>query len=446
MKIRDLLEIDVPLLLASLVLTVFGILFIYSSGISSTGVLVSDEYSRQIVWAAGGVVLALAIALLNYKRAYDISIYIYIGIILLLVISFVVGHFFSDSQSTVNIGRWISIGSFSIQPSEFSKISTILFLARYLDSTKHSRNGLIRFALSCIIVLVPMFIVLLQPDLGTALVFIPILLVMTFIGGIPMRYVFFLGGCVAFTGLMTFLPLWQQVILQGDYPVIMILMNIRFILVSVLVLAVIGGISYFGFRKLEKRYFYWICYFTAMLILSLAASFFSHKVLKDYQMMRLIVFLDPNVDPRGSGWHIIQSRTAIGSGGLMGKGFLQGTQSHYRFLPTQSTDFIFSIFTEEWGFIGGLLVIALFLLICFRLIRLMRITTDTFGMYIAAGLTAMYSFHFLVNTGMAMGIMPITGIPLLFMSYGGSALISAMAGIGLAMSIHVRRFDRGMSI
>jgi rod shape determining protein RodA len=179
-----------------------------------------------------------------------------------------------------------------------------------------------------------------------------------------------------------------------------------------------------------------------MLALSLAMSFLSHKVLREYQMMRLIVFLDPNVDPRGSGWHIIQSMTAIGSGGLGGKGFLQGTQSHYRFLPTQSTDFIFSIYTEEWGFIGGLVVIALFLMICMRLIRLMTITSDTFGAYIAAGLTSMYAFHFLVNTGMAMGIMPITGIPLLFMSYGGSALVSAMTGIGLAMSIHVRRFDR----
>jgi rod shape determining protein RodA len=134
--------------------------------------------------------------------------------------------------------------------------------------------------------------------------------------------------------------------------------------------------------------------------------------------------------------------TAIGSGGLSGKGFLQGTQSHYRFLPTQSTDFIFSIYTEEWGFFGGLFVMALFLLICLRLIRLMKTTHDTFGAYITAGLTAMYAFHFLVNTGMAMGIMPITGIPLLFMSYGGSALVSAMIGIGLAMSIHIRRFDR----
>jgi rod shape determining protein RodA len=287
-----------------------------------------------------------------------------------------------------------------------------------------------------------MFIVLVQPDLGTALVFIPILLVMTFIGGISLRYVFFLVGCTVITGLLTFLPLRQQIILRGEYPALMILLNIRFILISVLVFVLITGVSYFGYRRFNKRYFYWICYFTVMFIASLLTSYLSHKVLKEYQMMRLIVFLDPGVDPRGSGWHIIQSMTAIGSGGFTGKGFLQGTQSHYRFLPTQSTDFIYSIFTEEWGFVGGLVVMALFLLICFRLIRLMKITSDTYGAYIAAGLAAMYGFHFFVNAGMAMGIMPITGIPLLFMSYGGSSLITAMAGIGLAMSIHVRRFDR----
>jgi rod shape determining protein RodA len=443
MRIRDFLDIDFPLLFGSLLLTVFGILFIYSSGVTSSGAVVSNEFIKQIIWAAAGIVLVFVISLLNYKRIYDFSLYLYAGITVLLVYACVMGRLSGSSDgSMIGIGRWITFGGFSIQPSEFSKISTILFLARYLDSTKHSRNGISRFVLSCIIVLIPMFIVLIQPDLGTSLVFIPILLVMMYIGGIITRYVLFLGGCIVLTGLMTVLPLWQQIILRGEYPAIMILMNSRFILVSVLVFALIGFISYFGYHRLEKRYFYWICFFAAILVVSLAGSFVAHKVLKDYQVMRLIVFLDPNVDPRGSGWHIIQSMTAIGSGGLMGKGFLQGTQSHYRFLPTQSTDFIFSIFSEEWGFVGGLVVFALFALGCMRLIRLISITSDTFGAYIAAGLTAMYAFHFLVNVGMAMGIMPITGIPLLFMSYGGSALISAMAGIGLAMSIHVRRFDR----
>ncbi|MDR2073666.1 MAG: rod shape-determining protein RodA, partial [Spirochaetaceae bacterium] len=407
MRPRDFLEIDFSLFFAALLLTVFGILFIYSSGITPTG-SVSTEYSRQIVWAVAGFMAILVISMLNYRRIYDFSLYLYAGTIVLLIYTCFFGRPVNGARA------WIGIGSFGIQPSEFAKISTILFLARHLDSTKHSRNVLNRFIVSCAIVFIPMAIVLLQPDFGTSLVFVPILLVMTFISGISMRYIIFLGSCIVLTGLMTVLPLWQKTILNDTYPAIMILTNFRFILASMAALIPIGAIAFFGFSRYKKRYFYWICYGAMLLLISLFASFVSHRVLKDYQIMRLIVFLDPNVDPRGSGWHIIQSMIAIGSGGFMGKGFLQGTQSHYRFLPQQSTDFIFSIFTEEWGFLGGLLVFALFLLICLRLIRLMRITTDTFGSYIATGLAAVFSFHFIINVGMAMGVMPITGIPLLF--------------------------------
>jgi rod shape determining protein RodA len=172
-------------------------------------------------------------------------------------------------------------------------------------------------------------------------------------------------------------------------------------------------------------------------------SFVARKVLAEYQIMRLIVFLDPNVDPRGAGWNIIQSITAIGSGGLWGKGYLQGTQSHYNYLPQQSTDFIFSIFSEEWGFAGGILIFALFLLIVIRLLRIVRLSSDTFGSLIASGLAGMFIFHFIINVGMTMGIMPITGIPLPFMSYGGSSMLSGMGGIGLALSIFSRRHERG---
>jgi rod shape determining protein RodA len=155
--------------------------------------------------------------------------------------------------------------------------------------------------------------------------------------------------------------------------------------------------------------------------------------------MRLIIFLDPYVDPQNSGWNIIQSITAIGSGGLLGKGFLMGTQSHYNYIPQQSTDFIFSIFSEEWGFLGGLLVFALFAYICMRFLSVCRKSADAFGANIASGLAGLFIFHFIINVGMTMGIMPITGIPLLFMSYGGSSMLTAMLGVGLVMSIFKRR-------
>jgi rod shape determining protein RodA len=435
MKLRDFLEIDFPLIFAAMILSVFGILFIYSSGVSTTGVLLSTEYRRQIVWAAAGLVAALAISMIDYRRLYDLSIYFYLGAIALLLYTCLFGRLVNGARA------WIGVGAFGIQPSEFAKITTILFLARYLDGSKRGRNSFVRFAVSCLIVFAPMAIILVQPDFGTSLVFIPILLVMTLIAGISLRYVLFLGACIVFTALFMVLPLWQSYILRRAIPSLNILNNIRFVGITVLALGIIAGIALFGFIRYKKRYFYWIVYAAAIIVLSLGLSFAAHRVLKDYQIMRLIVFLDPNVDPRGSGWNIIQSITAIGSGGFMGRGYLQGTQSHYRFLPQQSTDFIFSIFSEEWGLLGGLLVFVLFLVICLRLIKIMKSTSDPFGAFIAAGLSAMYVFHFMINVGMTMGIMPITGIPLLFMSYGGSALLSAMAGIGLALSIYTRRFQ-----
>jgi rod shape determining protein RodA len=434
MRIRDLLGIDYFLLLATVVLSVFGILFIYSSALSSTGVLVSREYLRQILWASAGLVIALTLSMINYRRIREITVYLYLGTLALLVYTCLFGKLVNGARA------WIGVGGFGIQPSEFAKITTILLLARYLDDTRRSPAAFSRFVVSCIIVLVPMGIILLQPDFGTSFVFIPILLTMTFIAGVSMRYILFLIACISTSVVLMVLPLWQRYIRHNAVPSLEILTNSRFVFSAMIALGFIAAIALTGFLRYKKRYFFWILYGSMVVILSLGVSFVARKVLRDYQIMRLIVFLDPDVDPQGAGWNIIQSITAIGSGGPVGKGYLRGTQSHYRFLPQQSTDFIFSIFSEEWGFLGGLLVFSLFLLICLRLLRIVRITADPFGAYIAAGLGGMYLFHFLVNVGMTMGIMPITGIPLLFMSYGGSAVISAMTGIGLSLSIYVRRY------
>jgi rod shape determining protein RodA len=437
MRVRDFLEIDFILFLSSLVLIFFGVLFIYSSGITSAGVLVSREYVRQIIWGICGIILALAIALIDYRRLRNLSLWFYLGTILLLLYTCVFGRRIHGARA------WIGIGGFGVQPSEFAKITTIVFLARYLADTGRNGASFSRLLVSTVIVFVPMSLILLQPDFGTSLVFIPILLVMTFIAGVGIRYIFFLAACIGITGILMVLPLWQSYILKNSYRFLALLMDLRFIGIPIIILSVTGIIALFGYLKYKKHYFYWIIYSAAVLVFSLAASYISHKVLKDYQIMRLIVFLDPDVDPRGAGWNIIQSITAIGSGGISGKGYLQGTQSHYQFLPQQSTDFIFSIYTEEWGFLGGFVLFLLFLVIVLRLVNIVKTATDPFGAYITAGLAGMYVFHFLINVGMAMGIMPITGIPLYFMSYGGSALISAMAGIGLAMSIHIRRFLHG---
>ncbi|MCL2374867.1 MAG: FtsW/RodA/SpoVE family cell cycle protein, partial [Treponema sp.] len=331
MRARDILEIDFFLLLSAFALVVVGILFIYSSGMTPAGVQLSNEYRRQMLWAGAGLVLAAAIALFNYRRIYDLTAYFYLATLILLMYTLILGW---AGQGT----RWIRIAGFAFQISELAKITTIVFLAWFLDITKRSRKTFARFIISCIIVMVPMLMILAQPDLGTALVFIPILLGMMFIAGIPLKYVFFLGLSIAVSGVFLVLPLWQTYIMNGAYPVLMLLVNRRFVFAACLILSLVALIGWFGFVRYHKQYFFWICYAAGIFILSLATSFAAQMILREYQVMRLIVFMDPQIDPRGSGWHIIQSITAIGSGGVFGMGYLQGTQSQFHFLPEQSTD------------------------------------------------------------------------------------------------------------
>jgi rod shape determining protein RodA len=433
MKLNDVLKVDYLLLLPALIILIIGIMFIYSSGITSEGEQVSDEFIRQIIWGAVGIVMAVLLSFVNYRRFYNMSLYLYFISLIPLIYALIFGGY---------AARWVRIAGFGIQVSEFVKITVIILLARYLADTDHNKDSFSRFLTCCAIAFLPMGLVLLQPDLGTALVYLAILIIMMFIAGVAMRYVAFMISCVGLTGILLVLPLWQQFIYRKPVPLMSLITSPKLILVVVLFLFLIAMIALFGYLKFKMRYFFWIVYSSAIIIFSVCASYAGRLILKGYQIMRLIVFLDPNVDPRGAGWNIIQSVTAIGAGGFTGRGYLQGTQSHYRFLPEQSTDFIFSIFSEESGFLGGLVVFSLFILICFRLLSTMRITADPFAKYLCAGLAGMYSFHFIINTGMTMGIMPITGIPLMLMSYGGSSVFTAMIGIGIALSVYVRRHNR----
>jgi len=436
LKFRNILGIDFLLLLPVLILIVLGILFIYSSGINSDGMLVSNEYQRQIIWASVGFVAAIVLSFISYRRFYNFALYIYLISLVPLLYTMLAGYVVSSAS------RWIRFGSVGFQMSEFAKISVIILLARFLADTDRNRESFTRFIISCVIALVPMVLVLLQPDLGTALVYVAILIIMIFMAGVRMRYVAFIISCLALTAVFLVLPLWQSHILKRSIPILTVLTNSRIIIITIIFFMLIAVIAVFGYLRFRKGYFFWVGYASMIVMLSLGVSFAARRVLREYQLMRLIVFLDPNVDPRGAGWNIIQSITAIGAGGFTGRGYLQGTQSHYRFLPEQSTDFIFSIFSEEMGFVGGLLVFASFLFICYRMAATMKVTNDPFAKYICAGLAGMYFFHFIINVGMTMGIMPITGLPLLFMSYGGSSLLTSMIGIGLVLSIYVRRYNR----
>ncbi|HAH62252.1 MAG TPA: rod shape-determining protein RodA, partial [Treponema sp.] len=322
------------------------------------------------------------------------------------------------------------------------KIVFIVFLAHYLSETKNG-NQLKRFFTAIGILILPVGLILAQPDLGTASVYIPIFLVMCFMAGIPSRYIVFILGIGIGTIFLTIIPVWNIVIAKNSFAVIGALTMPKLRLFFIMATALITVIGVIGLRYLPgKKYFYWISYSFLILTISLVLSFAAGKVLKDYQIKRLIVYMDPSIDPLGAGWNIIQSKIAIGSGGVFGRTFLHGTQSHYRFLPQQSTDFIFSILSEEIGFVGGLFVFVLYAVIMLRTLKIMRNSSSSFGCYIASGILAMFAFHFFINVGMVMGIMPITGIPLLFLSYGGSSLWTAMICCGILMSINYRKYDK----
>ena len=426
---------DVIILLSVLVLVTIGIAFIYSSGINSEGILVTNEYIKQIIWAGIGLVFLVFFAMYDYRRFERPAYWFYLALILVLIYTRIFGRYVNGARS------WLGIGDFGVQPSEFGKIVFILTLAKYLDVSE-GESPVKRLLISSAIFALPTLLILSQPDLGTASVYIPIFFMMCFMAGLPLRYLLFIFGSGAMVVLFTILPVWNEYIAHNSAVFVTALTNLKLKIILILACAAVTLISvvvrrYFG----GKKYFYWIGYGFLLVTIGLIFSTFAGKVLKDYQIKRLIVFMDPSVDPLGAGWNIIQSKIAIGSGGPFGRSFLHGTQSHYRFLPQQSTDFIFSILSEELGFAGGAFVFILYLILMIRTIFIIKNTSNSFGAYIASGVLGLLFIHFFINVGMVMGIMPITGIPLLFLSYGGSSLLTAMTAMGLLMSINYRKFD-----
>lgn len=428
-----LAEMDFALLGATVALVALGVMSIYSSGVTAEGVLVSNEYLKQAIWVLLGFVLMFAVSSIDITRTKDYALLLYVFFMILLVYTRLFGRVVNGARS------WIGIGEAGIQPSEFTKIAVILFLAKYLEASEHE-NGFRRLAVALGIVILPVGLILSQPDFGTALVFFPILIFMIVVAGLDWRYIAFILVIAFATFFLTILPLWEKHILPSPTKFLFVLYTNPYSYFLVGVSLLILGLSAWGWISYKKSYYFWISYVSLATSVSLLASILAHKVLKEYQIMRLIVFMDPSIDPQGSGWNILQSITAIGSGGFLGKGFLQGTQSHYRYLPQQSTDFIFSIIAEEWGFIGGFLVFGLFYVIMRRCAALMRSSRDKYAIYVTAGVMGMVFFHFMVNAGMTMGIMPITGIPLFFLSYGGSSLWAILSAMGILLGISMRRY------
>ncbi len=434
LRSKSIFEFDIVLFLAMIALIVVGVLFIYSSGMSAGGARFPSEYVKQMVWAGIGLAAMFTAAAVNYRRLSDFSLHLYLALLVLLLVTGLFGKMVFGAR------RWLGIWELGIQPSEFAKLALIILAAKYLDSIGARIATLKGFAVGLVLAIPPMILVMLQPDLGTAMVYVPVYLGMAFLAGAKVRHIVFvlLGGLLVVVFAVA--PYYESYVAERQITWLAILRETYLLGWLAASMFAVLGLALAGLVVTKRNAFYWVSYGCVLLAGSLLGSLGARLVLRPYQVTRLLVFLNPNLDPRGAGWNTIQSITAVGSGGLTGKGFLQGTQTHFQYLPQQSTDFIFSIIAEEWGFVGSLLVFTLFLVLLVRGLFIMAYSRDAFGSYLAGGIVALLLFHFAVNIGMTIGVMPVTGIPLYFLSYGGSPLITGMLAVGLLLSIYNRKY------
>ena len=345
----------------AILLTTIGLIVLYSTSFKAIDRVTPVDATHQLVFAAISLVALILAARMDYRGWSRLTPVLYLLMIASLIIVLVTG------KTALGATRWIDLGFFQFQPSEFAKIVIIIVLGKYFSANYDFMDNPRHLLVPLAYVLLPMGLVLAQPDLGTALV---------------------LGA------------IW-------------------------LVMAVVARVRW--------------TYLAAMAAVTVAAVPFIVSRLHTYQQDRIKVFLDPMADPLNRGYNVIQSTIAVGSGQLTGRGLGAGTQSQLNFLPSQATDFIFAVLSEKLGFIGGMLVILLFVALLLRAVFIASRAEDRFGMFIATGIVTMLLFHIFINIGMNVGLMPVTGIPLPFISYGGTSLLVSLISIGILQSIAVRR-------
>ena len=357
-------HLDPILVVCTLAIAGLGTLMVFSATKGSGDSPDLSYVRRQVMFMAVGVAVMAAVALIDYRKFRDWAIFLYGGMILMLLL--VVSPFGSSAKGAQ---AWFALGPLQFQPSEFSKLIVIISLATLLSAWRGDID-LRRLGIALGVAGLPMGLILLQPDLGTMLVFVAITMAMLLMGGVKGRHI--------------------------------------------LILTVVGVVFVYGALQ--------------------------SNVLKEYQKDRLTVFIDPeNADDTAS-YNLNQSLIAIQSGGLSGGGLFEGKQTQLRFVPEQETDFIFTVVGEELGFIGGATFLGLFAVIVWRIWRTAALARDELGQLICVGVLAMLVFQLFESVGMTMGIMPVTGIPLPFMSYGGTTTLASFAAIGLVLNVHMRRF------
>jgi rod shape determining protein RodA len=402
-KLQD--KFDLWLIIPALMLICIGLAAIYSSTYNHPAV--HGNFQRQLTWGIVSLIIFFITYSLPTNSFRYIGIPTYIFSIILLAAVLVIGRKVSGAKS------WLYFGGIGFQPSEFAKIGTIFAIAAFLSRSNSNIDSIKDIVITLVIGFLPVGLILLEPDMGTSLTFLALILALLFWKGISLfgLFVVLTPGIVALSSLF------------GIY---------YFIAVLILVLIVL-----LLFRKD-------ILTSGSILALNLGAGFLTDivfKALSPHQQSRIQSFIDPSADPLGAGYNAIQAKVAIGSGGLFGKGFLAGNQTQLQFIPEQWTDFIFCVIGEEFGFIGSVLVLALFMTVILRILKIASSAKDEFLSLVLIGILVIYFVHLFINIGMVVGIMPIIGIPLPFVSYGGSSLVVNMFLLGIAANIYRTRMN-----
>jgi rod shape determining protein RodA len=428
-------KIDYILVIAVVCTIVIGILMIYSAGFDPIDKANNGLYKKQILWFIFSFIVLIGVTLLNYQALGEYSVHIFIFFILILVVTLIFG------RPVRNTRAWLSFGLFTIQPSEFMKLALVIILAKYLEIRERDIKRLRELVIPTVLTFIPIALILVQPDFGTAMIFIPILLTMLFIGGADISHLISIVIIAAIAIVVPMIITYREWVgAEGSNFILDFFKDLRLLLIVsglLLTATIVTFVLHFFSVKKFLRKIYVPC---SILSLGLLASVVIQNLFKVYQKRRILVFLNPDLDPQGSGYNIIQSKIAIGSGGFFGKGFLRGSQSQLGFLPEKSSDFIFAVVAEEWGFLGAIILIGLLGFVLFRGIQIAFESKDKFGALLASGITTIFFFHILINIGMAVGIMPVTGLPLCFVSYGGSNLLMSMICIGILINIRARKF------
>ena len=397
---------DWPLVLIGLALSLIGIAMVYSAGVTDMPSVAAGAYKKQIAWFVVALIGAYAASRSSVRFIEWITVPAYAFTVLLLVAVLIPG-LGSGAGTAASVKGWLTIGGVRLgQPAELAKLTVVLMLARVLGQRREPPRSLLELWQPALVVLIPWALIMAQPDLGTGIVFIGIFFAMLFWSGVSWPLLVLIAS-PAVSLVLAFDPRWWG---AWFFALLALVIWYKPYLVEGIVLVL------------------------ANVMTGVVAPLMWEK-LAPYQQKRLLVFLDPSIDARNSGYHVIQSQVAIGSGGLWGKGWLDGTQKRLAFLPAQHTDFIWAVVGEELGFVGVTIALSLFLALFLRTVRISARANDSFSSLVAFGLAASWFVHVGENIGMTLNLAPITGIPLPFFSYGGSFMLASWLAIGILVRI-----------